>query len=465
MFTFLSDKAVRWSLGVYLVARIALSAWAFVVALLFPVVLHNLDLFGAPTLAAFDLASGERSAYSREVDGAALAFRAGDSGFVNDVQTGSAWSLRDGRAVSGKYAGRALSASPYSVEDVFPYRGVTAETNVFLSTWQRFDTNWYLKIAQRGYSGDDGSTVYFPLYPLLIRIVGALVGNSLFAALLISNVSLVGALVFLYRLSGALFGAASARRAVAYWLLFPTAFFMLAAYTESLFLLLALAVFDFARRDKWLLAALFGALAALTRLQGALLIVPLAYLWWRQSKGAGEQGSGGKPRNTQHATRNTYHASRIAPLLLIPLATAAFLAFTNLSLLSSYVGELHARFVLPWDNLAASIALLADGRASFIDALNLLTTLGFGAMIVAVWRALPREYGLYALAMYLAPLFRMTTTQPLVSMDRYALAIFPVFMLWGARGKNAWINRAVVYLSFPLQLFLSAQFVLWGWVG
>ncbi|MEW5720633.1 MAG: glycosyltransferase family 39 protein, partial [Chloroflexota bacterium] len=422
----------KFAFSAYLVARVALSAWAFVVALLFPVVLQNLDLFGAPTLAVFDLASGERYAYSREVDGTAFTFRAGDSGFAADTQTGSTWSLREGRAVSGKYAGRALSASSFSVEDIFPYRGVAIATNVLLSVWQRFDANWYLKIAERGYASDDGSMVYFPLYPSLIRVVGALVGNSLLAALLISNLSLIGALALLYRLSDALFGAASARRALAYWLLFPTAFFLTAAYTESLFLLFTLAAFDFARRDKWMLAALFGALAALTRLQGALLVAPLAYLWWQNDR---------RPPTANHHI--TQHATRIAPLLLIPLATAAFLAFTHLSLLSSYVGELHARFVWPWDNLAASIALLASGRASFVDALNLLTTIGFGAMMFAVWRALPREYSLYALLMYFAPLFRMTTTQPLVSMDRYALAIFPVFMLWGARGKNAWINRAV----------------------
>jgi hypothetical protein len=466
MFTFLNDKVVRWSLGAYLLARVALSAWAFIIAQLFPIVLQNLDLFGAPTLAVFDLASGERYAYSREVDGGALTFRAGDPGLVNDTQTGSVWSLREGRAVSGKYAGRALTVAAYSGEEIFPYRGVAAETNLLLSVWQRFDTNWYLKIAQRGYSGDDGSTVYFPLYPLLIRVVSAVVGNAMLAALLISNLSAIGALAMLYRLNEALFGAPSARRVVAYWLLFPTAFFLLAAYTESLFLFLALAAFDCARRDKWILAALLGGLAALTRLQGALLIVPLLWMWWVPSRGTGERGSRGESRIILRLRSGlASHVSRFVPLLLIPLATLAYLAFTDLSLLSNYVGELHARFVLPWDNFIASIALLASGRASFVDALNLLTAIGFGAMMVMVWRGLPREYGLYALAMYCAPLFRMTTTQPLVSMDRYALAIFPVFMLWGARGKNVWVNRAVVYLSFPLQLFLSAQFVIWGWVG
>jgi hypothetical protein len=151
--------------------------------------------------------------------------------------------------------------------------------------------------------------------------------------------------------------------------------------------------------------------------------------------------------------------------LLLPLSTTAFLAFTNLSLLASYEGELHARFVMPWDNVLASITLLSSGQGSPIDAINLVATIGFGAMLFIVWKKLPREYGLYSLAMFFAPLFRMTTTQPLVSMDRYALALFPVFMLWGIWGKNSWVNRAVVYLSFPLQLYLSAQFVMWGWVG
>ncbi|MBM3129826.1 MAG: hypothetical protein FJ009_14535 [Chloroflexi bacterium] len=450
------DPAWRFALQAYLLARVALSAWAFIIATLFPVVAQNLDLVGAPVLAVFDLTSGERYAYSRVIDGAALTFRAGEVGFVTDAQTGSAWSLREGRAVAGAYAGRALNPSSYSVEEIFPYRGIAPETNLLLSVWQRFDTNWYLKIARAGYA-DAGSAVYFPLYPLLIRTASVLVGDPLFAALLISNLALVGALAMLYRLSEALIGTAGARRAVAYWLFFPTAFFLQTAYTESLFLFLTLATFDFARRDKWLLAALCGALAALTRLQGVLLVIPLA-VWGFRFQVSGS-------RFEVQDSRLAHYVSRFAPLLLIPFATFAFLALTNLSLIASYESELHARFVLPSDNLLAALTLLVDGRASFVDALNLLTTLLFGAMLIAVWRALPREYGVYALLMYLAPLFRMTTTQPLVSMDRYALAIFPAFIVLGARGQNAWVNRAIVYLAFPLQLYLSAQFVLWGWVG
>ena len=450
------DPAWKFALGAFLVARGALSAWALLLAGLFPVLVQNLDLFGAPTLAVFDVATGARYAYAREVDGVRLTFRAGEPGIVLDDQTGSAWSLREARAVSGKFAGRTLPASFYPVEDIFPYRGIVPETNVLASVWQRFDTNWYLKIAQRGYGDDAASAVYFPLYPLLVHLAG----GSLFAALAISNLALIGALALLYQFAARWFDAASARRAVAYWLLFPTGFFLLAAYTESLFLFLALAAFECARRDKWMGAAVCGALAALTRLQGVLLVVPLAYLCLQQL------------RNTQHAIgtthyvlRITYYVLRSASLLLLPLATAAFLAFTNLALVSSYVGELHARFVLPWENFAAAIGLLASGRASFVDGLNLAVAVLFGGLLIAIWKKLPLEYVLFAGAMYLAPLFRMTTTQPLVSMDRYALAILPAFILLGKWGKNSWINRAVVYLGFPLQLYLSAQFVLWGWVG
>jgi hypothetical protein len=67
--------------------------------------------------------------------------------------------------------------------------------------------------------------------------------------------------------------------------------------------------------------------------------------------------------------------------------------------------------------------------------------------------------------MFFAPLFRMTTSQPLVSMLRYVLVLFPVLILFGGWGRNAWVNRLFVYSSVPLQLFLSAQFVMWGWVG
>lgn len=441
------DPAWKFALGAYLAARVALTAWAFVIALIFPVMVQNLDLFGAPVLAVFDLSTNQRYAFSREVDGTILNFRLGDAGTVIDTQTESVWSLRERRALEGKYAGQSFKASAYSVEEIFPYRGVAANANVGLAFWQRFDTNWYLKIAQRGYDVSDGSTVYFPIYPLLIRLVSVFVGDGMFAALLVSNLALIGALAFLYRLAEEFSDAAGAQRTVVYTILFPTGFFLFAAYTEAVFLFFALGAFVYGRKSKLYIAVLFGVLAALTRLQGALLVVPLALMWWQRNR----------PTST--------YRFELYVLFLIPIATLAFLVATNLSLLNSYIGELHARFVLPWDNVLASLALIVSGEASFIDLTNLIATLTIGGMLVVVWRQLPLDYASYAGLMFLVPLFRMTETQPLVSMNRYVLVLFPMLMLLGVWGKNAWVNRAVVYLSFPLQLYFVAQFVLWGWVG
>lgn len=439
------DPAWKFALGAFGMMRVGLSVWAFVVALLVPVVVQNLDLFGAPVLAVFDVSSSVRYAYSRTGNGDVLTFRAGESGTVIDTQTSSVWNLREGRAVQGAYAGRALNASAYAVEEIFPYRDVAPEKNTWLAVWQRFDTNWFLAIGARGYAAD-GSTVYLPAYPLLIHGVTALVGNAMLAALLVSNLALLSALVLFYRLAARHFDAASARRAVMYWLVFPTGFFLFAAYTESLFMFFTLALFDAAEREQWGRASVWGALAALTRLQGVLLVVPLAYMMWRRM--------GFK-----------FQVSSFVPLLLVPLASGLYLALTNYQLLGAYESQLYARFVLPWDNLAAMIALIARGQAGWVDWLNLLTTILLAIMLVWLWRRLPRAYVLFAALMLLAPLFRMTTTQPLVSMTRYALALFPLWMLWGVWGKHAWVNRAVLYLAFPLQLFLIAQFVLWGWVG
>ena len=447
------DPAWRWAIGVYVGARVFYTLWSLVVMLLVPAVLQNVNLFGVPLVAYFDVATSERFVYARKVDGQTLTFRAGDAGTLRDAETNSMWSLQNARAISGALVGKTLQAAAYTSEDVFPYRGVVPDANPLLAIWQRFDTNWFLKIAQRGYAGEDGSTVYMPLYPLLIRAGGlVLLGNDLFAAILISNLALIVALYFLYRLTDELFGAAAAKRALLYVVIFPTAFFWFAAYTESLFFLFALASLYFARKQFWFWASVCAALAALTRLQGVLLIVPLAYLVWTRAA----------ERKFQ-ITRAVVRAG--LPLLLIPTATFAFLWYSNLSLLQSYQGELHARFVLPWENVWAAVALILQQQASLADIGNLIVTLLFGAMLIPVWRNLPREYALYALLMFFAPLFRMTTMQPLVSMLRYVLVLFPVFMLWALWGKNVWVNRAVIYVSFPLSLYFSAQFWLWGWVA
>ena len=452
------DPAWRWALGVFVFARVFYALWGMVVLLFVPNVLQNLDLFGVPVVAYFDVATSERYAYSRRVDARVLTFRANDDATMTDNETSSVWSLRDGVAVRGALVGTQLGMAEYTAQEIFPYHGVAPAQNPLLAVWQRFDTNWFLKLAQRGYSADDGSVVYFPLYPFLIRMLGVVfLGNDLLAALVISNLSLLGVLFLLYQFTRELFGEAAARRAVVYLVFFPTAFFFLAAYTESLFLVLALASLYAARENHFGWASVLAALAALTRLQGLVLVIPLAYMVWKQF-------------GARKFTMSRELIFQLAPLALILLASFGFLAFTNLALISSYESELHARFVLPWENVWTAVGLLVQGHAGIADIANLVVTVLFGVMGVVVWsfhsakHKMPRELALYALLMFMAPLFRMTTTQPLVSMTRYVLVLFPVFMMWGAWGKNRWVERALVYICAPLNLYFTAQFFVWGWV-
>jgi len=314
-----------------------------------------------------------------------------------------------------------------------------------LTIWQRFDTNWYLKIAQSGYSESDGSTAFFPLYPLLVKLFGFILGNNLLAGLLISNLALLGALVLLYKLALEYFEVGVVRRTLVYLMLFPTSFFFFSAYTEAPFLFLVLASLFAANRRRWVWAALFGSLAALTRLQGVLMFIPLIYMWWRQLD-------------------NRRWLNGIA-LTLVPISTLGFLFYTRLSLIGMYQNTLNAVFVWPWMNIWADALMLIHGKGTVIEIFNLFVTSLFGILIVVAWRKIPREWFFYSIAMYLAPLFRMTTIQPLVSMSRYVLVLFPLFCLLGQWGERPWVNRIIVYAGFLAALYFSAQFFTWGWVA
>ncbi len=352
-----------------------------------------------------------------------------------------------------------ITHAPTSPDEVLrPYQGVEpisgGAAGLLLGVWQRFDTLWYVRIAAQGYAPDDPSTVYFPLYPLLTRLLGtALGGNYLVAALVISNLSYVGVLYCLYKLTERWFGKGSARRSSLYLAIFPTAFFFLAAYTESLFLLLTLVAFLCAHEKRWWLAGLVGFLASLTRLQGVVLLAPLLYLYLRD-RGLRPSGLG----------------PDLLGVVIVPVGALLFMAYQHLilgsgPLLSTYQTQLYAQFVWPWDNVLATCQKILSPEGTFINVLNLSLWCVFLAMTMLSFRALPPEYGIYMAVMVFALLLRRTTLQPLVSMSRYGLVLFPAFMMWGRWGVNPRVQRLIVYPSVALLLYLSGQFAMWGWVA
>lgn len=160
---------------------------------------------------------------------------------------------------------------------------LTHDLGAFTDVWARWDSVWFLRIAEHGYSSTaHADTAFYPLYPALVALLGAIFfGHYVVAGLVISLAASLAAFVLLHRLAEERLGAEGARRTVLYLAVFPMSLFLIAIYSESLFLLLAVGAFMLAERRRWLPAWGVVGLAILTRIAGVALLPALAYLAWR----------------------------------------------------------------------------------------------------------------------------------------------------------------------------------------
>jgi Mannosyltransferase (PIG-V) len=293
---------------------------------------------------------------------------------------------------------------------------------------ERQDAVWYLRLADRGWSTGDASAAFFPLYPLTVRLVTLLLpGDDLLAALLVSNLAFLGALLVLFALTAEAHGDRIARRAIVVATAFPTAVFFLAPYSESLFLFVSLLAFREARRDRWWLVALVGGGAALTRGVGLLLVPALAVDALR--RGDGPVGGGGAlPRPAELA-------GRMAGVLAIVLAPLLWL---------TWWGFEHGRWLAPveaqrnWSReVRFPLATLWDAVSTAwrFQSYWLLDLAIVGLAIAGLLLALPALRGseaLYGGLSLLLPLLYPFPDRPLLSMPRFAVVVFPA--LWGLAG-------------------------------
>jgi hypothetical protein len=344
--------------------------------------------------------------------------------------------------------------------------------DVLLAPAARWDTTWYVQIAQHGYA-DTTHAAFFPLYPFVARAVGEPIGSALVGGLLVSLAAGVAALATLHRLALIELGERPARAAV--WLLacFPAAFFLSAVYSESLFLALSLGAVLAARTQRWVVAAVLGALAAATRSAGLVLLVPLALLWWSYSPR--------RPRDLACA------------LIAVPAGTALFCAGLALAGLDG-MAPFHAQeqwfrhFAGPfggvWDGVVAAVdgarQLLSGSRTPvyftaaagdpFVNAFHNLelfaSLLAVVPMVVGTLRRLPLAYGAYVVAALALPLSWPVGPQPLMSLPRFELVLFPLFLWlgwWAARGRGRLIVLGAAFLG--LQTWAVAEFATWHWVA
>ena len=323
-----------------------------------------------------------------------------------------------------------------------------------LEVWFRFDALRYLQVASEGYSTDPANLVFPPLYPLLIRIASpVLAGDAALTALVISNVALILGLIALYRWVNLRAGASTARRTLLYFLAFPASFFLFGAYTESLFLLLAVTSLIAAEAGSWGRAGVLGMLAALTRKEGGVaLTLALLYLYLEKR---------------QFQWRDM--GRDLIWLGLVPLGYLAYLLLPAL-VLDRPTGwdELTAlwglRLAPPWEQLAAGVQAALRWPIPLVPALDLLSTLGVSVLAVAAWRR-SRALALYMAALLASYLVWFPPQMPLVSMTRHVLMFFPGFWLLAERLESAGARRLVLVPSTILLIYLTALFALGEWVG
>ena len=352
---------------------------------------------------------------------------------------------------------------------------LTNDTGYLVDVWARWDSVWFLRLAHDGYGGtEQAAAAFYPLYPLLVGLLGRLMfGHYVLAGVLISLAAALGCFVLLYQLAERRLGAAGARRAVLYLALFPFALFLQAVYSESLFLLLIMASFLLAERGNFLGAGVTAGLAWLTKPLGIALLPSLALIAWRSR----DRGSAllrlaaapavfavyplwlwwrfGDPLEFVHAEEDWgREISRLGPLGGLWDGLRA--GWAGVRQLAS--GSHTERF---WSPVQDTDPM----RVAVINLENLAFLALFVALTVVVWRRFGAPYGLFVALSLAIPLSVPSERWPLVSMPRFGLALFPIFLALAAIGERPRVNTAILAISAVLLGICCVQWALWQWVA
>jgi hypothetical protein len=316
--------------------------------------------------------------------------------------------------------------------------------------WAHWDSAWYLRIAEHGYGSRAGSAAFYPLYPTLVAGLGrVLAGHYVLAGVLVSLAACLGSFVLLHRLARTHLGAEGAGRAVLYLAVFPMTIFLQAVYAESLYLLLALATFGLAERRRFVAAAVAASLACLTRPVGLALLPPLALLAWR--------------------------GRSLRSLLVVPplLAVYPLVLWWRIGDPWAFAGtqELWHRHLSPAGPLGGIghgvAAVFTSDRlhdtAVNVEALAALVL--FAPLAVVAWRRFGAAYGLFAALSLAIPLSVPSSRFPLLSLPRFGVVVFPLFLALAHLGGRPRTHTAIVAASCVLLGVVIVQWVQWQWVS
>lgn len=329
----------------------------------------------------------------------------------------------------------------------FPYLGVISENGLpeWIWSFAGFDGVHYLRLAQEGYANLQFTQAFFPLYPILIRLVSYMTfDNYLVAALLISNAAFLAGLLLFYKLVEKNFDEKTALWSTILLLSFPTSFYFGAVYTEGLFFFLIIGSFYFFEQNRPLLASLFGTFASATRLVGVFLAPALI--------------KGKKLKS-------------IIPLAIVPLGLVAYSIYLAIEFGNPFY-FLTAQDVWGQERSAQvvilpqvffrylKIFLTTQGVPLFNAILELAATVFAIVTLILATKKVKKEWLIFSWLAVLTP----TLTGTLVSMPRYILVAFPIYIVL-ASIKSDVTKTIILIISTAVLIITTVLFTRGYWIA
>jgi hypothetical protein len=314
--------------------------------------------------------------------------------------------------------------------------------SLVFNVFAQWDSGWFIRIAEHGYDVEQSAS-FFPLYPLVVRGVADVLHSTVIAGVLVSVVAAGVAAIAVFKIAQRLVSDAVASDSVLLLALFPFAFVFTAVYSDALFLALASWSFLAALRRQAILAGVLGGLAVATRPTGLALLPALLVLLWPEER---------TPRSVL----------RPLALILLPAALGAYALYLHVHFddagafyRSQSVFWLRETPTLgplqgAWDVLRTAkegaaelvLHLPADngfpggfedsqqrGTWNLLQGLLLVSAAG---LTWVAWKRLGAAFGLYSTAVIVIVLSTPAAVVPLVSVPRFLLADFPLFIALAA---------------------------------
>ena len=330
----------------------------------------------------------------------------------------------------------------------------TEPLKLIMNQFSRWDSPHYLFIAQNGYVNEGDAAnfiVFFPLYPLLVRLITFDSAYINLSGLLISNISSIITVIYLFKLTRLDYTDSVAKKAVLYLSVFPTAYFLSAVYTESLFLALAIASLYYARKAKWPLAGFLGLLTSLTRIAGLLLLPVLVVEYFHQKAWKI------KAANLKLLWTILPAFGFIAYLIINYQVTGNFFTFMEIERVHWY------QTLNPLGGLAGAISYSSNNV--FPESL----TLGYAQVIFAVFgflmvfasykAKLRPSYQAYLLLTWMLSV----STGFWISVPRYVLTMFPMFITLALYSQKRTVTITTTAIFSAALCFFTWLFATGTW--